>query len=379
VQIIIIGAGVFGSWCAWFLAERHHRVTLIDAYGAANARASSADHSRVIRCGYGRDEIYSRWARASLDDWRALAERTRQELLVPSGALFLGAPGNTYISLTHATLTRIGLDVQVLDGDALGSRFPQLAQTGLGPALIEHGAGVIRARAAVQTLVRLMVEERRVAYRIARVAAPDESHSSAQFHLTTGEPLGADMVICACGPWLPALLPIAVGDRIRPTRQEVLHFGVPAGDDRFSLTELPVWIDFDAGLYGIPDFDARGFKIGIDRHGPPIDPDTADRVVTSELVARTRDWLGGRFPALSNAPLLDAHVCQYENTHTGDFLIDRHPAWANVWIVGGGSGHGFKHGPAVGRYVAASVEGSASVDPRFALSAQGTEASRAVY
>jgi glycine/D-amino acid oxidase-like deaminating enzyme len=178
---------------------------------------------------------------------------------------------------------------------------------------------------------------------------------------------------------LTTLLPMAVGDRIRPTRQEVLHFGVPAGDDRFTLQRLPVWIDFAAGFYGIPDFDGRGFKVGIDRHGAPIDPDTADRIVPSELAARTRDWFVGRFPALANAPLLDAHVCQYENTHNGDFLIDRRPAWDNVWIVGGGSGHGFKHGPAVGRYVAASVEGSEGLEPRFTLSGRGPGALRSVF
>jgi glycine/D-amino acid oxidase-like deaminating enzyme len=172
---------------------------------------------------------------------------------------------------------------------------------------------------------------------------------------------------------------MAVGARIRPTRQEVLHFGVPAGDDRFSLARFPVWIDFSAGLYGIPDFDARGFKVGIDRHGPPIDPDTTDRLVSADLVERTRDWLAHRFPGLADAPLLDAHVCQYENTDRGDFLIDRHPTWPNVWIVGGGSGHGFKHGPAVGRYVDALVAGERTVEPRFALSAKTAAAARAVF
>jgi glycine/D-amino acid oxidase-like deaminating enzyme len=94
-----------------------------------------------------------------------------------------------------------------------------------------------------------------------------------------GARLEAEQIVFACGPWLPALLPDAVGGRIRPTRQEVLYFGVPAGDVRFAVDRLPVWIDFAAGVYGIPDLDTHGFKIGLDRHGPAIDPDTADRVV----------------------------------------------------------------------------------------------------
>jgi sarcosine oxidase len=379
VSTIVIGAGVFGAWCAWWLAERGHRVTLLDAYGPANARASSADHSRVIRCGYGADEIYARWAHASLADWQALAARTGRELVVTSGALFLGGPDNAYIRSTQATLARLGLPVEPLDAEALGARFPQIRHPPSGSAVFEPGAGVIRARAALQALVAGMIDEQRVQYRVARVAPPDESRATAEFRLTTGETIDADVVICACGPWLSQLFPMAVGGHIRPTRQEVLHFGVPPGDERFSLARLPVWIDFDAGVYGIPDVDATGFKVGIDRHGPPIDPDTAERLIAPALVSRTRAWLGERFPALAGAPLVDAHVCQYENTHTGDFLIDRHPAWPHVWIVGGGSGHGFKHGPAVGRYVSALVDDDAAIEARFSLSAKKTHPSRSVY
>jgi sarcosine oxidase len=378
-HVAVVGAGVFGAWCAWVLAERKDRVTLIDAYGPANPRASSADHSRVIRCGYGADDIYSRWAHASMDDWRALETRVGRRLVVPSGALFLGRANDGYINATKATLERLGYACEALDVHALRARFPQLAVDGIGSALLERDAGIIRAREAVQALVRLMVAERRINFRLGRVAPMDERRPAQPIRLTTGETLDADATVFACGPWLPELFPEAVGPRIRATRQEVLHFGVPPGDDRFSLQRLPVWIDFEAGLYGIPDFDARGFKVGVDRHGPLVDPDTLERIVTPDCVTDTRGWLARRFPVLAQAPLVDARVCQYENTHNGDLVIDRHPAREDVWIVGGGSGHGFKHGPAVGRHVAALVEGSASVEPRFALAAKRTSAARAVY
>jgi glycine/D-amino acid oxidase-like deaminating enzyme len=140
-----------------------------------------------------------------------------------------------------------------------------------------------------------------------------------------------------------------------------------------------VWIDFASGLYGIPDLDSAGFKVGIDRHGCPIDPDTDDRLVTSAIVDETRAWLQRRFPRLGAAPLVDARVCQYENSATGDFIIDRHPAWSNVWIVGGGSGHGFKHGPAVARYLVGRLDGSTTAIKRFSLQSKATHAARAVY
>jgi sarcosine oxidase len=379
MHVTVIGAGAFGAWCAWFLRERNHQVTLVDAYGAANARASSADHSRVIRCGYGADEIYSRWAWASLDDWRALQERAGLELVVPSGALFLGRTGDAYIEETRATLERLGISMEPLDPAGVHARFPQIDPSDVGAVLYERHAGAIRARRAVQALVRLLVETREVEFRLARAAPPDEDRARQPIRLTSGDEITCDAIVFACGPWLPALFPQAVGKRIRATRQEVLYFGVPPGTDAFALGRLPVWIDFQAGLYGIPDFDGRGFKVGIDRHGPLVDPDTLERIVVPERVAETRQWLARRFPGLRSAPLLDAHVCQYENTHNGDFIIDRHPVIENLWIVGGGSGHGFKHGPAVGRYVAALVDGDATVEPRFSLAAKQTTAARTVY
>jgi sarcosine oxidase len=379
VRIVVIGAGVFGSWSAWFLAERGHTVTLIDAYGPANARASSADHSRVIRCGYGADAIYSQWAQSAFDDWWWLSRETGRALVETSGALFMGASGNAYIDATLKTLTELAIPCERWTPRQLGDRYPQIATHDLGDAVFEQRAGVIRARAAVQGLVALSGARANVQYRSARMAPIDESTASPVFRLSSGETVAGDAYVCACGAWLPSMFPVAVGKRIRPTRQEILHFGVPPGDDRFSLARLPVWIDFAAGLYGIPELDARGFKVGIDRHGSSIDPDRDDRLVNRSAVEETRAWLARRFPGLTDAPLVDARVCQYENTHSGDFVIDRHPAWPNVWIVGGGSGHGFKHGPMVGRTVTQLVDGHTSVDDRFALASKLTSAARVVY
>jgi len=377
-SVVVVGAGVFGAWSALRLARDGWRVTLVDAYGPANGRASSSDDSRVIRAGYGADEIYTRWATEALTDWRWLAKKSGEPLVEECGALFLGAPGSTHLADTAATLTTCGVTHERLDATAVASRYPQLGVIGLGDGLYEARGGVIRARRAVAAAVAV-ARAYGVTYRQARVRMADESAGTPVLSLDDGEVLEAEQAVFACGPWLPAMFPQAVGARIRPTRQEVMYFGVPAGDTRYGIDRLPVWIDFAAGLYGIPDLDTRGFKIGIDRHGPPIDPETADRVVSGEAVATARAFFARRFPALARAPLVDARVCQYENTSTGDFIIDRHPAWPSVWIVGGGSGHGFKHGPAVGKHVADLLGRRANVEPRFALAGKFVEAARAVY
>ena len=379
MRVTVIGAGVFGAWSAKSLADAGHSVSLVDAYGPANGRASSADYSRVIRAGYGADIIYSRWATESLREWQWLSDVTGATVLARTGALFLGEPGNAYVRETYAALTQLGLAAECLEPRELAARFPQIASDGLGDAVYEPQAGVIRARTAVQALVGHLVAQQRVSFTQAHVVPLDEQRSACAVRTRAGATLDADVWVFACGPWLPNLFLHAVGERVRATRQEVLYFGVPPGETRFAASRLPVWIDFAAGVYGIPDLDAHGFKIGIDRHGPLIDPDTLDRLVEPSVVDRARTWMARRFPGMGGAPLIDARVCQYENTSSGDFIIDRHPAWPRCLIVGGGSGHGFKHGPAVGRAVAALVDGAAEVDPRFSLATKSTTHARAVY
>jgi glycine/D-amino acid oxidase-like deaminating enzyme len=103
-----------------------------------------------------------------------------------------------------------------------------------------------------------------------------------------------------------------------------------------------------------------------------------------QAIAAARNFISKRFPALKNAPIVESRVCQYENTSNGDFLIDRHPDFDNVWLVGGGSGHGFKHGPSLGEYVAALVlqggaSGSLKIEPRFSLATKQSTQNRAVH
>jgi sarcosine oxidase len=367
-HIAIVGAGVFGAWAAHHLLSAGHHLTLIDAYGPAHSRSSSGDESRIIRCGYGPDEIYSRWARTSLADWRDLSRRASRPdapLFHACGVLWL-AGDDAYTRATYRTLSAGGYSVERLGSDDLRARFPHIASDDLSVGLFEPECGVLMARRAVQSLVAEL-ESRGVTYLRRHVTSTD-----------VGE-IGADAYVFACGPWLPKVFPDLLADRIRPTRQAVVYFGTPAGDVRLGPAYTPAWVDFAAGIYGVPELEQRGIKVGLDRHGPPFDPDASDRVADAESIATARAWLARRMPVMSGAPVVETRVCQYENTDTGDFLIDRHPSLENVWIAGGGSGHGFKHGPAVGRYVAGLIDGSAAIEPRFSIAARGTAAQRSVY
>jgi monomeric sarcosine oxidase len=375
--VVVVGAGCFGAWTAHHLVRSGCRVTLLDAYGAGNSRASSGGETRLIRMGYGAEEIYTRWSRRSLGLWKSLFERTDPTLFRETGVLWMARDRDPLTTSTLATLARVGIAHERLSRTELESRWPQIDFGLVTWAIYEPGSGVLLARRAVAALVR-EAEREGMTYVPAAVRRPSGAGTLGGVTTQSGETIGADSFVFACGPWLPKLFPTLLQDRIVTTRQEVLYFGPSAGDRRFAPPALPAWIDFGEEAYGVPDLDGRGFKIALDRHGPAFDPDTSDRIA-GETVPAVRDYLGRRFPDLCEAPLLASEVCQYENTSNGDFLIDRHPELENVWLVGGGSGHGFKHGPAIGEYVARLVTEGGASDERFTLSTKQRVQLRTVY
>jgi glycine/D-amino acid oxidase-like deaminating enzyme len=381
MRAVVVGAGVFGVWAAHHLDAGGASVTVVDSYGAGNSRSSSGDETRILRRGYGPDAIYSDLAARSLPQWRALDSRsgtTSEPLWHPCGVLWLAAGADAYTGATRTTLERGSYGVEVFDNAGLRLRFPQIEPDGITMALLEPDAGVLAARRAVRTLAAEL-ERRGVRALRGRVAPPAPASRLRAVRLADGSELSGDIFVFACGAWLPQLFPELLAGRIRPTRQLVVYFGVPAGDDRFRPESMPAWIDFPAGIYGTPDIEGRGVKVGVDEHGPGMDPDRDDRVADGGSVQKARDWLAKRVPALAGAPVVESRVCQYENTATGDFLIDRHPDHANVVIVGGGSGHGFKHGPAVGELAARLALAGGAPHPRFSLATKTTDARRAVY
>ena len=376
-DVAVVGAGVFGAWTAYQLRQQGASVLLIDAYGPGNSRASSGGESRVIRLGYGPDEIYSRSAQTSLQLWRQLFARHEHwsSLFQQTGVLWLARERDPYCEATLRTFHQIGARYEQLDHDEIARRFPQIETGPVVWGILEPEAGVLMARRAVQAVVTQARAEG-VDYMETAITPPQSAKS---FKTTSGVEIAAERFVFACGPWLPKLFPDLLGELIHVTRQEVFFIGVPPGDESFKLGALPVWIDFNDLVYAIPNLDSRGFKVAIDAHGPEFDPDSGERVVSAAGLNAVREYLAQRVPRLANAPVTESRVCQYENTSNGDFLIDRHPGFENVWLVGGGSGHGFKHGPAVGEYVARAMSGAAPSEPRFSLASKQKVRERKVY
>lgn len=374
-HVVVIGAGAFGGWTALHLLERGARVTLLDAWGAGHPRGTSSDESRLIRCGYGLKPIYTAWTWRALKLWNRWQRRWRVELFEPCGVLWLCAREDDYVRASLAALRKHKIPHERLSPRQLARRYPQISAEGIRFAYFEPRAGVLRARLATQTVVRAVVESGgRVL--LASAEAPRNSSLEHSNHsrlervdLWGGAKLRADFFVFACGPWLPQLFPHLLGPRIRVTKQEVFYIGTPPGDGRFQSAALPGWIDVHSDFYGIPALDDRGFKIALDRSGPLFDPTTGERTPDLANLEAVRHHLALRFPALADAPLAETRVCQYERTPDSHLVIDRHPDYENVWLAGGGSGHGFKLGPAVGEFVAQQVlqPGRTPIPPEMRL------------
>ncbi len=359
-HVAVVGAGAFGGWSALSLLRSGARVTLLDAWGPGNARASSGGETRVIRGFYGPDRIYLDWVVRSFTLWREHERRWGQRLYRPTGALWMFRGDDAYARTSLPLARAAGLAATKLGIEKARRRFPQVSFDGVRAVYLEEEAGYLLARRACQSVLDVFIAEGGEYRELAARPGTLAGGRLGPLALSDGSTLAADAYLFACGPWLPKLFSDVVGRRVRPTRQEVYFFGTPAGDQRFGEERLPVWIDFgERVFYGIPGNERRGLKVADDTRGEPFDPDAAERTITPESLARARRVLIERFPDLAAAPLVESRVCQYENSPDGHFLIGRHPEAANAWLVGGGSGHGFKLGPAVGEHVAALVLGTA--------------------
>jgi glycine/D-amino acid oxidase-like deaminating enzyme len=357
-HIAVIGAGAFGGWTALHLLDRGARVTLVDAWGPGNSRASSGGETRVMRGTYGPDQPYTAMAARALKLWTKYERRWKRHFLHRTGVLWMASRhDDSFESGSIQALRQAKIKFHELSAAQMKKRWPQINFEGIEWGIFEPDCGYLDARASCQAVVEAFIaaggKYRQLA--VTYEATPDglDSEPIRSLALSDGSHLKADAYVFACGPWLGKLFPQAIGDLIQPTKQDIFFFGPPAGDDRFTDRHLPVWGDhrkhFYYGIPGAPSGDARrGFKIADDTRGPAFDPTTGERVVNPETLRDVREYLAFRFPALKNAPLLETRVCQYEQTPDSNFIVDRHPKNENVWLLGGGSGHGFKHGPAIG-------------------------------
>ncbi len=355
-HIAVVGAGAFGGWTALYLLRGGARVTLVDAWGPGNSRASSGGETRVIRGAYGPDQPYTKMAARALELWKEHTAQWKQKFFFPIGVLWMVEGDGAFERGSLPMLKDAGIPFEQLSVAELTKRWPQISFQNVEWGIYEPQSGYLLARTSAQEVVAQFIAEGGE-YRQAAVAASNlDGGDWSSLPLSDGSKLTADRYVFACGPWLGKLFPKTVGPHLVATKQDVFFFGTPAGDVRYNEGNVPVWADHsDHFMYGIPGNQGRGFKLADDTRGPEFDPTSGQRLVSEDRLAEARRYLAYRFPGMKDAPLVETRVCQYENTTDHNFIVDRHPANQNVWIVGGGSGHGFKHGPALGEMAARLV------------------------
>jgi len=364
-RVVVVGAGAFGGWSALYLLRQGYRVTLIDAWGAGNSRSSSGDETRVIRSTYGANEFYFDLNVRALALWQEEQKRWNKNLFYNTGVLWLCYQERTPLvddSIPFARKHK--MEYEFLNLKSLSQRFPHINLTDIHHAFLDPFGGYLKAHESMQSVQEAFAAEG--GHYENGYVEPKVKANELCFELE-GEPLKADFFLFACGPWLGRLFPDVLGNIITCTKQEAYYFGVPR-DVVHLFDKMPAWVDVDGTdyYYGIPGNANRGFKIGVDQRGEPFDPTNGERILNPETLAKARQFIEHRFPALKNAPLLESRVCPYENSLDGNFIFRAHPASERVWLLGGGSGHGFKHGPALGEWVANCIAGK---DPRKLIEA----------
>ncbi|WP_030922717.1 NAD(P)/FAD-dependent oxidoreductase [Streptosporangium amethystogenes] len=349
-SVIVVGAGIWGTSLALRLAESGWRVTLVEQYQPGNLRQASSGETRLLRVAHGTDEWYARMAVRARELWLGLGERTGEELYAETGALWFARRDQGWERSSAGVLDRIGIPYEIRDPAAAGAAFPDFRADDLKFVLWEPRAGVLRARRATLVTARL-----------ARDAGVTEVRGRAEPYGNAvrigDEVLRADRVVWACGAWLPRLFPGLMD--LQVTKQDALHFAAQEPWD------TPAWGDYDGSVYGHGDLDGLGMKATSDLEGEPYDPETGDRRVSPASEATVRAYLRRRFPSLAAAPLLLGQACQYTLTRDGEWVIAQNQDGA--WVLGGDSGHGFKHAPALAEYVAEILEGAREPESRFGL------------
>jgi glycine/D-amino acid oxidase-like deaminating enzyme len=344
---VVVGAGVFGASTGRELARRGWEVTVVEQYAPGNVRSGSGGDTRLLRFSHGAVEWYALLARRALELWREVEAESGLRLFEPVGVAWFDIGAGDFTDRSEMTLRRLGIPCDRLTPDEARRLYPSLASDDLRSVLFEPGAGVLHARAATRALASGLAVE---------VGRP-----------TPAAPPAADVVVWACGSWLPKLFPGLVEQRI--VRRDVFFFGVGG-----EWTGTPGFCEYDGPYYGHGDLGGLGMKISPDAFGVEIDPDDLERMPDPAIQALARDYAARRFPALADAPVIGARVCQYDLTADTHFLVDRHPERDGWWLVGGGSGHGFKHGPALAEYVADCIEGRREPEPFHALGPRSGDA-----
>jgi len=359
LSILVVGGGVFGATAALELALRGHRVQLFDPGPLPHRNASSTDISKAVRMDYGSDALYAELAEAAIAGWERWNERWGIELYHPCGVLFLSrqpfAPGAFENDSYHLLRSR-GHALERIDPYTLRTQFPAWVEGRYADGYFNPIGGWAESGKVVAKLLDdARAQSVTIGERAEVVRIHEAGGRAAGVVTRDGKIHGADRVVAAVGAWMPSLLP-HLREVLWAVGQPVLHFR-PRNPLLFEPPFFSVWCAdiSNTGWYGFPATADGIVKVGNHGAGRRMDP-AGEREVAASEEPRFRNFLRSSLPALADAPLASTRLCLYEESFDGDFWIDRDASLPGLVVAGGGSGHGFKFAPVLGRLIADVLE-----------------------
>lgn len=364
-DIVVVGAGNFGAWTALNLQRSGAQVTLVDQYGPANSRSASGGETRGVRSSYGdrpQGLQWGGWAIKAMQKWKDWDEQHSDSLLprlfYQTGDLIMREEMSPSMEESMANWDVLGHPYEVLTPDEVRYRWPMIHTPDIEAVIYEPSAGVVRARRAIESVVRVFQQEGGQV-RIARAAPGDSDGRTMQnIRLENGDAIEGGLFVYATGAWFHLFLPELLGKRYAANAVgHVYYFATPPGDESFRYPNCPSYgVPGCTGWPALPT-ESRGFRIrtGGDRNN---NPDESVRWVPEDRHARPREILSKYFPALADSLINETRACHYSRTVSRNFLIDTHPDFDNVWLAGGGQAESFKQGPVLGEYIAGRVFGT---------------------
>jgi sarcosine oxidase len=347
-DVAVAGLGGMGSAVAAHCAARGASVIGFDQFGPAHDRGASHGKSRMIRKAYFEDPAYVPLVLRAYELWRKLEREAGAELLRITGILSVGAPGSAIISGTLRAADRHDLSVRAWSQEKVKAHYPTLQLLPDEIALFETDGGVLDPERAVRAHLKIAQPAGAELRFNTAMESWEISDKGAEIRLDDGTVITTKSLVLCLGPWFQEILG-ALGVPIRVQRNVQAWFS-PA-TNAYDAKRFPGFLVDRAGLhaplYGFPDF-GDGVKAAFHGQGELTTANDVKREVdlardVEPIIRAMEQWMPG-----STQTFREANPCMYTLTPDAHFVIDRHPAQANVILCGGFSGHGFKFAPVVG-------------------------------
>jgi sarcosine oxidase len=358
-DVAIVGLGAMGSAALYHLARRGVRVVGLERVAPSHAGGSSHGESRIIRMTYFEHESYVHLLRRAYENWRQLERHIGKSLLTITGILEAGHPDSEAVRGSRESSAKHDLDQEELTAAQVSKKFPAFTLPRSWQALYQRDGGILRPELATMAHVEAArasgADIRNVGIR--RVGPLGDA---VRLTADDGATVDAGAVIVTAGAWIAELVP-----ELRPhlclTRQVMVWFE-PRAPKLVTPPQLPVFV-LDTGedlVYGFPDFAGSGVKAASHRAGRTLArADDARQDAESADAQPVRETLERFVPAAAGA-VRDMKTCIYTRIRTRrpdgsedtDFIVDRHPAHAQIVLASPCSGHGFKFASVIGEILA---------------------------